>query len=151
MSDSTADTYAQPGTTSGVPLRGYLIKELPEQVWIRDRTSTWIVDPADVLEQAEWEGVDDPEFSGKPHLFTIRDGAKILEVRPATLTGKQRPLALGDVTQVLELVGADMVELMRDYRVVDAGAPDGGAPKPIPTICMKDDTTGWGIVTKKDD
>jgi hypothetical protein len=133
-----------------VSIRAYLVKELPDQLWIRDKTGTWIVDPSDVTERADWEGVHDPSFTGEPHVFQIRDGADISEVRRMVLTGHQRPLALGDPGQVIELVANNMLEAMADVKMLAADAGAGDAGPPPATICMKDDT-GWGIVTKKDD
>jgi hypothetical protein len=64
-----------------VPLRGYLVREDDDRMWIQDQEGTWIVNKADLHTRESWDGID-PRYSGDPVCVFIRQGAEIYEVRP---------------------------------------------------------------------
>ena len=57
--------------TYSPPLRGYLIKDDHDKIWVQDRQGTWIINKSDLVTSGAWDGVD-PRFSGKPVcVFTV--------------------------------------------------------------------------------
>ncbi|HEV2814312.1 MAG TPA: hypothetical protein VGW10_13740 [Solirubrobacteraceae bacterium] len=142
-------------------MRGYVLRDRPDYLWVQDKLSIWMVEAEDVLEREDWDGVDDPRFTGEPQIVHIRDGAEIQEVRPVTLVGQERPMALGKVEHVLQVLGLEVLEELSRNKVVALEvmgsddmktlAGDAGAPAPRPTYSMKEDHSGWGIVSHKDD
>lgn len=153
-------------TGEGVLMRGYVIRDENDYLWVRDRLSTWMINNVDVLSREDWTGVEDPRFTGTPQILRLRDGAEIHEMRSVRLVAHERPTALGDVDRTLQILGSDLIEqlsrnMMIDIKLMamnesgdlevvgDAGAGDGGAPQP--TWCDVSDPSGWGTIIKKDD
>lgn len=136
-----------------VPLKGYLVKESKNQIWIQDSLGTWIVEVSDVIGRRPLSDAGEHPFAGTPVILYIKDGAKILEIRTVKVTATQDwPLAVADTARMLDVRGYSEVDTLAVDRMKDFGLlASGPRPHPKPTYSPGPDTTGWGMVIHRDD
>ncbi|OAI03587.1 hypothetical protein A1353_00335 [Methylomonas methanica] len=79
-----------------VTLRGYLIKQTDDELWIRDRDGTLVLKKTDIVgELCDWDGKD-PNFDRKAVKVEITDGAEIQEIRHWRIDATGRAITLGE-------------------------------------------------------
>lgn len=128
-----------------MPLKGYLVREDSDTLWIQDFQGTWMIKKSDVLGRGEWPGVSDTRFSGKAGVFFIKDGAEIQSVRAVTVKAKRDwPLAVADAARVSEVRGLSALEEAPIENLTDPEFGifrDSQRPRPAPryTYCKGPD------------
>lgn len=145
------------GPVPSVPLRGYVVEEDNERLWIQDREGTWAVKRADIVKTQDWKG-SDSRFNGKPTCVFIRDGADILEVRPYRVKLARLPITLGATADQPAPEGEAMMRKMeqRMFRHLGFLNETGAGPLFPPvvigtTVCCYGDPSGFGLVCEGDD
>jgi hypothetical protein len=130
-----------------VPLRGYLVREDDDRMWIQDREGTWIVDKADLQTRESWDGID-PRYSGDPVCVFIRQGAEIYEVRPykIQLGGS---FSLRNLQERSSVVGTEEMRAKEEQWLRNLGARHLGFTEdetlaPLTTGSLKDGGGGTG-------
>ncbi len=150
----SADTLK--GPVPSVPLRGYVVEEDRERLWIQDREGTWAVKRADIVATQAWDAPN-PRYGGKPTCVFIRDGADIFEMRPYRVKLARLPITLGTGGDQPAVGGETMMRKMeqRAFRhlgflnEIDAGPlfpPIIGT-----TVCCYGDPSGFGLICEGDD
>lgn len=91
--------------TKSVPLRGFIVKDDADSVWIEDKSGTWIVKKSDIVGENKNWNPQDSRFKGKPTCIFIKDGAEIFEIRPTKVDLSARPITLGDPRDLPEVLG----------------------------------------------
>jgi hypothetical protein len=146
----STDPYAIPERPPlAIPLKGYLVKETAEQVWVQDNQGTWIVNAKDIVGRDEWAGMRDARFSGTPGIFHVKDGAEIKEIRTVTVKAlRDWPLAISESTRGAEVKGGSNLDSLARARVQQLQTTDYEC---VATYSMGADHTGWGMVIHRDD
>ncbi len=122
----TTERFAIPDhLAAAVPLKGYLIKEAAEQLWVADQEGTWIINARDLAGRGEWSGVAGSQFSGRPGIFYVRDGAEINQVRTVKIRAAfDWPLAVGAKARDCEVAGYSSIDTRHSPYTYCKG-PDG--------------------------
>lgn len=76
-----------------IPVRGYLVSETADEIWLQDGQGTWVFAVKDVVGRSVWEAAD-PRFQGKPTLLFIRDEATFYELKRYRVEMRARPITL---------------------------------------------------------
>jgi hypothetical protein len=142
------------GPIPSVPLRGYIVEEDDERLWIQDREGTWAVKRADVVATQEWKG-SDARFRGKPTCVFIRDGAEIFEVKPYRVKLARLPLTLSATADHPAPAGETMMRKMEQRAFRHLGFLNEVDPGPLvligTTVCCYGDPGGFGLICEGDD
>jgi hypothetical protein len=108
-----------------IPLKGYLIREESEQIWVVDQQGTWIINVSDLTGRGEWSGVIDNRFSGSPGIFYIRDGAEIKMVRTVKIKASlDWPLAIAANARESQEAGDTAVDMLVQNQLSVLGIRD---------------------------
>lgn len=149
-------TDALQGPVASVPLRGYVVEQDNERIWIQDREGTWAVNKADVVATQEWDG-SDPRFRGKPTCVFIRDGADILEIRPYRVKIARLPITLGTGGDKPTVEGEESMRMLESRAFRHLGFLNDIDPGPLlppvigTTVCCYGDPSGFGLICEGDD
>lgn len=145
------------GPIPSVPLRGYVVEEDSERLWIQDREGTWAVKRSDIVATQEWKG-SDPRFRGKPTCVFVRDGADILEVRPYRVKLARLPITLDRTGDQPDPAGETMMRKMEQRMFRHLGFLNEIDPGPLvppviigTTVCCYGDPSGFGLICEGDD
>lgn len=147
-------TDALRGPLASVPLRGYVVEEDTERLWIQDREGTWAVKRADIVATQEWKG-SDPRFRGKPTCVFIRDGADIFEVKPYRVKLARLPITLGASGEQPAVEGDAAMRRLEARMYRHLGFMNEVDPGPLvligTTVCCYGDPSGYGLICEGDD
>lgn len=80
-----------------MPIRGYVIDEDADRLWLRDPEGTWLIHKPDIIAARDWDGVNDPRLEGTPRLLFVREGADIYETRKFRVALLSQPITLKGV------------------------------------------------------
>ena len=149
-----------------IPVRGYVVAEDDQQIWLRDQEDTWLIFKRDIADETEWDGARDPRFSGRPTLIFVSEGADIYKLsqfkvqfltQPITLTGLAHgaPLQVkGDtivpadegmaMTEIGFRPGTGIVPTMSTGSVISSMRSQGHV-----SVCCWD--SNWGTTCQADD
>jgi hypothetical protein len=142
------------GPVPSVPLRGYIVEEDANRVWIQDREGTWAVNRSDIVATQEWKG-NDPRFQGKPTCVFIRDGADIFEIKPYKVKMSSLPITLESQGKEPAHEGERMMRKLEQKYVRHLGFLNEVDPGPLvligTTVCCYGDPSGFGLICEGDD
>ncbi len=142
------------GPTASVPLRGYVVDQDKERLWIQDREGTWSVARADIVATQEWNG-NDPRFHGKPTCVFVRDGAEILEIKTYRVQATGVPITLGAIGEQPTIRGEEAMRMLERRTFRHLGLFNDVDPGPLvligTTVCCYGDPSGFGLICAGDD
>ncbi len=140
--------------TRSVPLRGFIVKDEEDSLWIEDNSGTWIVKKSDIVGKNKDWNPGDTRFKGKPACIFIKDKAELFEIRPTTVDLSARPITLGDPRDLPTVIGDGDIQKLGERWARHLGFKPG---ETIDSSCTPKTTascwnTGeWGLDCQADD
>lgn len=133
-----------------VPLRGYIVKQENDQIWVQDGGGTWLVNTKDVTGRAKWDGRDS-RFKGEPVCLYIKQGAEIFEIRKLVIEIDNTPITFGQDSSAAPVKGMDVMMALESGWRRHLGFKPGQSQEACPSqkvpgvtwCCWLEGETNW--------